>query len=307
MPSPFSPSDAALAIFPFTKRDRNYVLKFAALSAAIMVATTAIGTITGVNADLNKIIEAQGTLQGNNDAAMALFESLNWPGILFLSLVQIAFGTVMLASALRKTVFSQETKMWGLALGADEIRLVLAQLAAFGVFLLAYALILVGVGILIAIGTAISAAFPSGGAAGVIGGLLGVAIVVVALCFILTVLVRLSLFGVVTHAEQRINVRSWIGQTKGAFWELMGAYLLWGLIAIVFSLIGSGLFGWIGGAMGGSTSVQPTTLGALFQPGNLVNLVLKGALTGFITLGSVCVGAFAWHQMQANATKAIDA
>jgi hypothetical protein len=306
MPSPFSPSDAALAIFPFTKRDQNYVLRFAAISAVVVFVTTAIGALTGVNADLNRIVEAQATIQGNNDAAIALFSSLNWPGILFLSLVQIVFGTVLLGSALRKTVFSQETKFWGLALGPDEIRLALAQLTALGVFILAYALIVIGVLLLVTIASVVTSVLPSGGLGGAISGLLGVLVVVAAVCVILAVLVRLSLFGVVTHAEQKISVRSWIAQTQGAFWELMGAFLLWGLIAIVLSLVGSAVFGLIAGFMGGSATVQPTSLGALFQPGTLVSLVLKGALTGFVTLGSVCVGAFAWHQMQANATKTMD-
>lgn len=278
------------------------MLQYMGLYGAFTALAAVFGSVTGVNADLNRIVEMQPKIQGNSQAALELIGSLNWLSLAFYLVVLLVIGIVLQASAIRKTIFSEEKGPFSLMLGPEERRLLLAQLTALGVFFIAYIGIVIGAAVIGALMSAVTGLLPTG-VGGALMGVFAIILIVFAVCLLLTLSIRLSLFGVVTQVEKRISIKSWTNHTKGAFWELMGAFVLWGIVAIVISLVVDGLLQLFVGMFGASLTLQPTTFLAALNPITLLAAALKGTVSGFFTLGSICVGAFAWHQMQANATK----
>nr|MCU0881594.1 hypothetical protein [Hyphomonadaceae bacterium] len=109
---------------------------------------------------------------------------------------------------------------------------------------------------------------------------------------------RLGLWGVVTIANRRSSIReTWTISRKG-FWGLIGAYLLWGVIAFVgFTIIGA-IAQMLAAGLGVRTAAGvAASFGEALQPGWLLYNFISGFAGGVASLGFVCVGAFTWHGM----------
>jgi hypothetical protein len=76
---------------------------------------------------------------------------------------------------------------------------------------------------------------------------------------------------------------------------------LWIIIATIIGIIAQSL-----GALGASAlavkvgSGMPASLGEFLKPGWLFYALIYGLATGLGNLGTICVGAYAWHQMSGN-------
>jgi hypothetical protein len=162
-----------------------------------------------------------------------------------------------------------------LALGADEVRLMLLTLSVGLLLLLATFTIALVIGILVGLLHAVSP-----GAAGAIGGFSGL----IAFVAMLWVTVRLSLCGPMTFAERRIVIfRAW-SVTRGHFWELLGAYVLaigMGIVAALMALI---VFVALAGVVVSLSGGTLTDVGDLFRP-------------NFSTIGSFFTPAMILYQV----------
>jgi hypothetical protein len=113
--------------------------------------------------------------------------------------------------------------------------------------------------------------------------------------------VRLSQFGVLTIANRAITVAPSWAETKGQAWRLVGAYLLWSLIALVITSIVQTIGTLGAAAMGAKVGAgMPMSLAEFLTPGWLFYTLIYGLAAGFGNLGSICIGAYAWHQMRGD-------
>ena len=284
MTKTFSPSEAALSVFELAKRQPQFVLRFCIIYALVLMVTYGLAGATGVGQALQNYVAL--TAGGRPPSPEKVMEVVS-PAGTGLAII-IAFGLITSAMTgamgLRKAVLDEDRGLFGLQLGEDELK--------FGL-----ALMLVGL-ILVAINFAISLL---GGI--MTGGNVGLAVLVIFVSLMITgiVGVRLSQFGVLTIANQKVSVRTSWDETKGQGLRFAGAYLLWIVIAGIIGIIAQSIGGIAAGAMGVKVGVgMPATLGEFMRPGWLFYSLIYGLASGFGNLGSICVGAYAWHQMRGN-------
>jgi hypothetical protein len=280
----FSPSEAAFSIFGLTKRQPQFVLRFCIIYALVVMLTFGIGGALGVGTALTDYVGlmAGGKTPDPEDIMKVLAPATG--GITILLIVGVVCGVLTSTMGLRKAVLDEDVGLFGLQVGADELRL-------FAGLLLVWA-ILLGVNIVISI---VGALVTLGNAR-----LLGLT-VVASLIGMAFVGIRLSQFGVLTIANRTISaVPSW-KETKGQVWRLIGAYLLWTVIALIMTsliqavaTVGASAMGTkVGGGM-------PLSLAEFLTPGWLFYTLIYGLISGFGNLGAICIGAYAWHQMRGD-------
>jgi hypothetical protein len=284
MTKTFSPSEAALSIFELAKRQPQFVLRFCIIYALVLMATYALAGATGVGKALQGYIAlAAGGRPPNPERILEVLSPASM-GFFIVAAFGLIAGAMTGAMALRKAIRDEDSGFFGLQFGKDEINLLLAMLMMGGT--------LIGVNFIIGL----IGGFAAGGNAGVMFLVVFIAFIVMSF-----VGIRLSQFGVLTIANQNVSViPSWT-ETKGQAWRFVGAYLLWIIIASIIGLIAQSIGGIGAGAMKVSVSSgMPETLGAFFKPGWLFYTLIYGLASGFGNLGSICIGAYAWHQMRGD-------
>jgi hypothetical protein len=284
MTTTFSPSEAALSIFELTKRQPQFVLRFCIIYAVVMILTFALAGATGVGQALANYIAlaAGGKVPTPEDLMEVLAPATT--GITILLIFGFIAGVLTSAMGLRKAVRDEDVGLFGLQFGGDEVRLFAAMMLV-GAILFAVNIVISIIGALVTLGNASLLALT----------------VSAALYGMIFVGVRLSQFGVLTIANRSIAVVTSWKETKGHFWRFIGAYVLWSVIAFVLSMVVQALatFGasLMGSKVGGG---MPATLAEFLTPGWLFYGLIYGLIAGFGNLGSICIGAYAWHQMRGN-------
>jgi hypothetical protein len=278
----FSPSEAALSVFELAKRQPQFVLKFCIIYALTVMITYAIGGATGVGKVMQDYIAL--TAGGRTPDPERVLEVLSpaAPGFAMIVFVGLILAAVTTAMGLRKAIRDEEQGLFGLQFGKDEINILLAMVMIGA--------ILMGVNFALAI----MGGFVTGGKVGIMFLVVFISVTIVA-----AIGLRLSQFGVLVIANQNISLTDWWNETKSQGWRFLGAYLLWIIIASIIALIAQSIAGIGAGAMGVRVSVgMAGSLGEFFKPGWLFYTLVYGLASGFGNLGSICVGAYAWHQMR---------
>ncbi len=282
MKKTFSPSEAALSIFELTKRQPQFVLRFCILYAVGLMITYGVAGATGVG---QAMIEYAAIAQKGQPVSPERITEIVSPamsGFFIVSFLLLAFGAFTTAMGLRKAVFDTEQGLLGLQAGRDEINIFIGMIL---------------IGVMLFVATTLSF---------LIGGLVGgnsmagaTLTIVLALLVIGYVAIRFSQVGVMTIATGRVAVKESLSQTKGQVARFIGAFLLWFVIASILSTLAQAL-GMLGAsAMGVKVGVGiPSSLAEFLKPGWLLFTLVYGLAGGFATLGGICVGAYAWHQMQ---------
>lgn len=243
----FSPTDAVFAGFRFARERPATLLVWAAfLLVVLAVASVAMVDIGGESLTALGI-----AVRGSNPDPQQLMKLMDdvLPAMMFGGLLMIVFGAVLSTAILRVRMTPGPHPWGGLRLGGGELRLLGAKLlvvaAAFVVWILA------GV---------VAVALEGTGLPAVLGLALGLVLLLAPL------LIRLSLAGVVSQAEGRVNPARSFQLTKPLFWRLLGAYVLLGAIMLVILVLVTIIFTALLGAvaLGGGGDMDQTAM-ALVQ------------------------------------------
>lgn len=145
-------------------------------------------------------------------------------GAMFLpGLIWIALLTILWAAAFRAVFFPEQRRFAYMRLGMDELRLLGTSLI---LFLGGYIVMLIAGAILIGIGYAV------GG--GIVAAILGL----VLFGAVVWAWTRVSPAGAMTILEHKVVIGPAWRLTRGAFWRLFGAYVLFGiLILVVYGIV----------------------------------------------------------------------
>lgn len=214
----FSPTDAVFAGFRFAREHPATILVWAAYYLVVTaLALTAMANLGGDSLGALPI-----AAQGANPDPQQLVKLMNevLPAVMFSGLVMIVFGAVLSAAILRVRMTPGPHPWGGLRLGGGELRLLAAKLlvvaAAFVVEILV---------------SLVAASLEGVGVPALAGLAVGLALLMAPL------MIRLSLAGVVSQAEGRINPARSFQLTGPLFWRLLGAYVLLGAIMLVILVL----------------------------------------------------------------------
>lgn len=225
----FSPTDAVFAGFRFARERPATLLIWAAyLLVVIAVATVAMAEIGG-----DSLTALQIAARVRNPDAQQLMKLTSdvLPATMFAFLLTIVFGAVLSAAILRVRTKPGPHPWGGLRLGGEELRLLGAK---FLVLAAAFA-----VEVVIAV---LAASLEGVGAPGVATMAAGFLLLMAPL------MVRLSLAGVVSQAEGRLNPMRSFQLTRPLFWRLVGAYVMLGAIMLVILVLVTVIFSALIGA-----------------------------------------------------------
>jgi hypothetical protein len=213
----FSPMDAVFSGLRFVRsRPATLLIWSAYLLVVVTVASLALFDLGG-----DQLTSLAAAMQGATPDLRHVSDIMQGllPASGFAFLLIVVFGAV-LATAILRAYLELGPQSWGgLRLGGEELRLlgvgVLMLLALF----MAEALVL---------SAAVAAAQVN---------IPPMAIVIVGYLLIAALAVRLSLAPVIAVVENRVSLhRSWL-MTRKAFWPMLGAYLLLGVLTLVILLI----------------------------------------------------------------------
>jgi hypothetical protein len=279
----FSPSEAALSIFTLAKRQPQFVLRYCILFALMVMVTFALGAVLGVGKVLQDYV---GLFRGSTVPDQQALVDLLTPatgGITIMLVFSVITSAILTAMGLRKAVRDEDIGLFGLQFGSDEVRM--------GAAFLIFGAILVGVNVaVIVLGGLVS--FGNAGLIALVGLASLVAMGLVSL--------RLSQFGVLTIANRRVAVGASWQETKGQALRLMGAYGLWLVVMLIFTGLAQAIGTLGAAAMGVRVNGMPATLGEMASAGWLFYALIYGLASGFANLSSLCIGAYAWHQMRGD-------
>jgi hypothetical protein len=280
----FSPSEAAMSIFVLAKRQPQFVLRFCIIYAAVTMVTFALIGALGVGKAFQDYLGliADGS-KPQQDEILAIITPIT-SGLTILLIFGAITGAIVSAMGLRKVVLDSDEGSFGLKLGGDEGRLIIG-------FVIIWA-ILMGINIAISI---LGAVITFGNM-----GLMGLT-VAASLLAMSYVGLRLSQFGVLTIADKKLGITASWRETRGQASRLLGAYLLWMIVALVITgivqALGSIGASLLGAKVGGS---MPASLAEFTSVGWLFYTLVYGLSSGFANLGTICIGAYAWHQMRGD-------
>lgn len=286
--SSFSPTDAAFSVFPLLKRYPRFAGLVIAVSVPIGVLSSVLRSmgLGEAYAAYAARVARDPNLQPEDMAAIGAL--VNVPMTLLMVLFVLVSSAMLSGLMLRKTVLNQDPVGVGLQFGSLEIRLIQAYVALLLICCLASMLVFMVAGFL-------SAVAGEGG----VGLLFAVTVIPVALTMLAVLAIgRLGLFGVAAAATGTVGLKAAWDVSRGSFWLIVGALLLWSVAAFVMTLVFQSVVTLVLGVGGDGTALTQS-------PPGLVASALMAAFGGFTQLGTVCVGAFAWHQMQANAPRPV--
>ena len=230
----FSPTDAVFAGFRFARERPATLLVWAAYYLVVMaVALTAMADLGGDSLGALPIV-----VQGANPDPQQVIKLMGdvLPAVMFSGLLMVVFGAVLSTAILRVRMTPGPHPWGGLRLGGGELRLLGSKL-----------LVLAAAFIVELAVSVVAAALEGAGIPPVVG--LGVGLVLL----MAPLMVRLSLAGVVSQAEGKINPARSFQLTRPLFWRLVGAYVLLGAIMLVILVLVTIIFtALLGAATGGN-------------------------------------------------------
>jgi hypothetical protein len=282
MTKTFSPSEAAFSVFELMKRQPQFVMRYALLSAAVMAIYLFILASTGAGEALQRYAALAETEQMPSMEQVQAILGPAMPALSFSFLMSAILSAFLTGMALRKTLHDREEGFWGLQAGAIEGRYLLAAMAfVAAIFVAAFAL-----GIITSLLVSIHVA-------------LGSLAVLASISAMVWFGLRLSQFGVMGVVTGKLGLRESYEQTNGKFWRYFGAYLLWVVITIILGTIVQALATM--GALALGTKIGsglPATAQEFATAGWAFYILFYGMVTGVLNLGFLCIGAYAWHQSQ---------
>jgi hypothetical protein len=257
----FSPTDAVFAGFRFA-RERPATLLIWAAYLLVALAVTSIAMVDIGGDSLTALaLAAQGA--SPDPAQLRKLMDQAAPAVLFGGLLMIVFGAVLSTAMLRVRLTPGPHSWGGMRLGGGELRLLGAK-----VLVLAAAF-------LVAFLTAVIAVALEG-----VGVPALVTLVLGAVLLQAPLMIRLSLAGVVSQIEERLNPARSFQLTRPLFWRLLGAYVLLGALMLVILVLVTIIF---------TALVGATTLGA----GGNVEQVAMAAMQGrFDGLNPLVTGVY---------------
>ena len=227
--SKFSPTEAVFAGFRFA-RERPAALLIWAGYYLVVLALSLFALFDLAGDKMQQFIALQQAGGTDPGPLLAVMDDIA-PALGFAALLVIVFGAVMRTAVLRAYLQPGPHPWGGLRFGGDELRV----LGAYALLMLA---LFSGV---------MSASLFTGLAAQINPGL-AMVVLFAGLLLIAGVAVRLSLTPVVAFAEKRISMRRSWQLTEGAFWPLVGAYVLLFALGGVILAVMLVLFGALMGA-----------------------------------------------------------
>ena len=257
----FSPTDAVFAGFRFA-RERPATLLVWAAYLLVALAVTSIAMVDIGGESLTSLALAA---QGSNPDPAQLAKLMNEaaPAVMFGGLLMIVFGAVLSTAILRVRLTPGPHPWGGLRLGGGELRLLGAK-----------ALVLAASFVAAFVTAAVAVALEGVGVPGLLTLIAG------AILLQAPLLIRLSLAGVVSQAEGRLNPARSFQLTRPLFWRLLGAYVLLGALMLVILVLVTIIF---------SALVGATTLGA---GGNLEQVAMAAMQGRFEGLNPLVTAAY---------------
>ena len=284
MSKTFSPSEAAFSVFELMKRQPQFVMRYAMLSAGVMAIYMFVMASTGAGDALQRYaVLAQSEQMPTMEQVQSILGPA-MPSLFFSFLISAILSAFLTGMALRKTLHDREEGFWGLQAGPIVGRFLLATLAFVAVISVAAFVI----GFITSLIATIHMALGSLAILASIGAMIWFGL-------------RLSQFGVMGVVTGKLGLRESFEQTNGKFWRYFGAYLLWLVIVIILGTIVQGLA--TIGALALGTKIGsglPANAQEFATVGWAFYVLLYGMVTGVFNLGFLCIGAYAWHQSRGD-------
>jgi len=278
----FSPSEAAFSVFELMKRQPQFVMRYALLSAGVMAIYMFILAGTGAGEAIQRYAALSQSDQLPTMEQVQAILGPAMPSLFFSFLMSAILSAFLTGMALRKTLDDREEGFWGLQAGPLEGRYLIASVAFVAAMFAVTMVLSVVTSWLSALHMAL-------------GALAVLASVAAMVWFGL----RLSQFGVMGVVSGKLGLKESFEQTNGKFWRYFGAYLLWGVMTVILGSIVQGLATF--GALGLGTKIGsglPASAEEFATAGWAFYILVYGMVTGVLNLGFLCIGAYAWHQSQ---------
>ncbi len=261
----FSPTDAVFAGFRFARERPATLLIWAAyLLVVVGLATVAMAEIGGDSLTALQIAtrarapDPQQVVKLTNDVM---------PAILFGGLLTLVFGAVLSTAILRVRMKPGPHTWGGLRLGGEELRLLGAKLLVLAAaFVVAYVIGFI-------------AELVAGGGPGAMYAAAAAGLILL----MAPLMVRLSLAGVISQAESRLNPARSFQLTGPLFWRLVGAYVLLGAIMLVILVLVTVIF---------TALIGAATIGGGGDMDQLAMTMLQGRFTDLNPLVATVFVAF---------------
>ncbi|MFM1976151.1 MAG: hypothetical protein RL145_997 [Pseudomonadota bacterium] len=284
MSKTFSPSEAAFSVFELMKRQPQFVMRYAMLSAGVMAIYMFITASSGAGDAIQRYAALTQSEKLPTMEQMQTILGPVMPSLFFSFLVSSILSALMTGMALRKALHDREEGFWGLQVGPIEGRFLLATLALM-------VIIFVATTVLVMVTTLLAT----------IHGALGSLAILAMIGVMIWMSVRLSQFGVMGVVNGTLGLKESYEQTNGKFWRYLGAYLLWLVITVILGTIVQGLAAIGASALGTKIgSGLPSNAQDFLSVGWAFYILLYGMVSGVLNLGFICIGAYAWHQSRGD-------
>ncbi len=287
MANKFSPSDAAVSIFTFAKLNPKFVLRYMAITSVFSLLLYIIVSFTGL-LESGAAFEKINPNSTDLEPFFAALKLINGPVAIIFLLAAILLGVVLNAFAMRKLVRNQEIGFYGLSFGNDEKNLIIGSLLiAFIVFCVTF---------LISFVLSFVAVFFKPVA------LLVPVIIILGAIFLLG---RLGIWAVLSIANRNIGIKDAYNYTKEQFWSFVGAYILCGTLVIIASIFVKALLSFVFSAIMPADMFYkvPQNSKEVLAIGTLLFQMVFSFFSSFGSLALLCVGAYAYHQIEAGEVK----
>ncbi len=269
----FSPTDAALEGFRIARENPRAVAAWWAVSFAGGVAMTAIMGGNGAGAAMNALAAAN-----PSDPAAALGLMQDAAVKLLTAMAPLIVVQIFIQAGVLRLILKPQGRAAPLALGGDELRVLLAMLitmvAAFGVVFIGTVII----GVLAAIGGA---------------ALVPLLSFLLTIGAVLLVSVRLCLLAPFAIAEKRVNVLAAWRATRGHFMPILGALAIATILSLVISILGGGIIGAISTLLG--LDPAPASVAAALSPGMIAVQVVQSLLQALSVVVMLAPPAIIWR------------
>lgn len=297
----FSASEIAFEGFRLT-RERPAAIGLWAVAHLIISVISGVALTSLMGADLALIQNFKPDQSGDLESINAMLPAL---GKLYALVIPLALftGALFTCAALRAVLRPQDSRFGYLRFGVDEFRMILLYIVMVLIYAAVLALAVIGV-TLVAMGLGMLVG--GGAAAGLLAGLLTFCVLIGGAIWLA---VRLSLAPALTFTTGSIQLREAWRLTKGRFWQLLGAYFISWVLAVVVSLLGMAIiFAVIAGIGGGFSALGPvmnpdvSTIAAQFTPTAIAVQILSAVLAALQTAILRTPPALAYREIAAAPT-----